>query len=132
MMIVELKSAGGKTPSQHLARRASGERLSRNRNPRPLESSVRLPVTPENRSRLRALREAELQAWHRFPRTGANAALREEVSHAAQEGARESRLFAGLVIPAAVAVTLGMLASIRFIEEHAAFVMLVRQLLGLA
>ncbi len=132
MMIAELNSEGRNRPNRTHTRRASPGLAAVNRNPPRLGSSVRLPVTPENRLRLRKLREAELRAWNHTPRTSANTALRTEVRHAAQHSRRELRVFAAIVLTTGVAVTLGVLASIRFVEQHSEFVAFVRQLLGLA
>jgi hypothetical protein len=132
MMIADFKSAGGIKPD----RSGTNARPTRLFNPKhsnpTLGTSVRLPVTRENRLRLRALRNAELRAWNRASLSNANARLRAEVTRAAREDRQESRLFAGIVATTAVAVALGVLASFRFVEEHGQFVVLVKQLLGLA
>jgi hypothetical protein len=92
--------------------------------------SLRLPVTPGNRNRLRALRQAELQAWNSTTPDGANAALRAAVTRAAREGRREFRWLAGMILVAAVAVAFGILVSFTFVQDNADFVALVRRLLG--
>jgi len=131
MMIADFKSVGGTKPDRS-ATSARFHRLFTPTHSYPaLGTSVRVPVRRENRLLLRTLREAELHAWHRAARTNANAVLRAEVARAASEDQRENRLYAGIVLTAAVAVVLGVLASIRFIEEHSEFVALVKQLLGL-
>jgi hypothetical protein len=132
MMIADFKSAGGIQPD----RSGTNTRSTRLFNPKhshpALGTSVRLPVTRENRLHLRALRNAELRAWNGASRTNANARLRADVARAASEDKREFRLFASIVVTTAVAVALGVLASIRFVEEHDQFVALVKQLLGMS
>ncbi len=132
MMITELNPGGRNKPSRLRARHAFARTLTNRNDQLRLGSSVRLPVTPENRLHLRALRQAELQAWNRGPRTSVNAALRKEVARAAQGHRYEFRAFAAVVFTAAVAITLGVLALARFLEQHADFVASVRQLLGLS
>ena len=129
-MIAEFNSATGKRTSRTGPPSfAEGQPFRNRRNP-ALNTSIRLPVTAANRARLQALRKAEFHVWNQSPPTGANAALRAEVARAVQAGQREFRWTAGVAATAAVAVALGVLASIRFVEQHADFVAFVKQLLG--
>jgi hypothetical protein len=130
MMIANFKSAGRIQPD-HGTTHARPIRLFNPKHSHPaLGMSVRLPVNRENRLRLRALRNAELRAWNRASLTNANARLRAEVARAAREDKQESRFMIGIAVTTCVAVTLGVLASLRFVEEHGQFVALVKQLLG--
>ena len=91
--------------------------------------SVHVPVTPENRSRLRALRQAELKAWNAAAAAGFDTGHFERRQAADQER-RDLRAF-GLVAVMAMAVAkIGLLKSSAFVEEWTDFVHYVRQLIG--
>ena len=129
-MNAELKSASAITASRYDATSAFAQRPSgKRRFPSPA-FSLRLPVTPENRVRLRALRQAELRAWNLAFEPDTNAALRAEVNRALCEGQRESQLFAGVMVVTVAALVIGALASLHFVQHHPDFVALVRRLLG--
>jgi hypothetical protein len=132
MMIADFKTAGGTKPNHSSTQARTSRRFNPKHSHPALGTSVRLPVTRENRLHLRALRNAELRAWNRASLTSANGRLRAEVARAACEDKRESRFFIGIAITTTVAVALGVLASLRFVEEHGQFVALVKQLLGLS
>lgn len=132
MTITESQSVGRRFAGRHVASPVARSLTLRTRKVPVLGPSIRLPVTPANRRRLRALRAAELTAWHQPPRPGANAALRAEVANSTTNSRRESCLMAGLVLAGATAIMLGFLASLHFVRQYADFVECVRQLLGLA
>lgn len=78
--------------------------------PRPA-LSLREPVTPRNRARLKPLRAAEGRAWDSARPA---CTLPVAVSDALASQRAEARLFAGITVITAVAVALGLGASLNF------------------
>jgi hypothetical protein len=88
-----------------------------------------LPVTPENRSRLRALRQAEMKAWNASNHAGFDTGTFER-RQVAEKERRDLRAF-GLIAAMAVAiVAITLLKSSAFGPSLAGLVNLVRQLFG--
>ena len=91
--------------------------------------SVHVPVTPENRSRLRVMREAEMAAWNATTEAGFDTGHFERTQTVEKER-RDLRAF-GLIATLAVAtVTIGLLKSSAFVQQWTGFVNFVRHLLG--
>ena len=105
--------------------------------PRPsaqcMNSSLRVPASPQNWAYLRTLREAELAAWEAAIRTTPAAAPLSLVQSVAKASHVEpaERLAYGLVAGvAAAAVAYGLLNSIQFTTHLTAFAEFVRQIVA--
>ena len=91
--------------------------------------SVHVPVTPENRSRLRALRRAEMEAWNATADTGFDTGNNER-RQAGEKERRELRTFGLIALMAMTTVTISLLKTASITEEWAGFVRFVHQLLN--
>lgn len=85
-----------------------------------------LPVTPENRSRLHALRQAEMKAWNATTESGFDTGHFER-RQVVEKERRDLRAF-GLV--ALMAIGTVMIVLFKSSEQWGALVQFVRQLLG--
>ena len=91
--------------------------------------SVHLPVTPQNRSRLRALRQAELAAWNAAAEAGfdtADGRRREAV----EKERRDLRAFGLVAIMAVATVMISLSKTSYFAEGWTSLVHLVRHWIG--
>jgi hypothetical protein len=91
--------------------------------------SVHVPVTPENRSRLRLLREVEMAAWSATTEAGFDTGHFER-RQAVEKERRDLRAFGLIALMAVATVMVGLLKSSAFVEEWAGLVKYVRQLIG--
>ena len=97
---------------------------------RPLPTvSGHVPVTPENRSRLRVLRQAEMAAWTATTAVGFDTGHFERTQTDEKER-RDLRTFGWIATLAVATVTISLLKSSAVAESWAGFVSLVRQLIG--
>ena len=89
--------------------------------------SMRLPATRANRTRLRALREAELRAWDA---ASPNAALRAEVRRSLAINPPEFWLIGGVTAIAVGALAIGAASAFNFVAQWDRFVSFVATLIG--
>jgi hypothetical protein len=85
-----------------------------------------LPVTPENRSRLRALRQAEMKAWSASNKAGFDTGTFER-RQVVEKERRDLRAFGLIALLAVATVAITLLKSSAFAETFAS---VVRQLFG--
>ena len=116
-------------PQRGLSRPAPVTR--RERKPaRPFPAiSQHVPVTSQNRSYLRAIRQAEMEAWNASADAGFDTGHFER-KQAAEKERRDLRAFGLIALMAVATVTIGLLRSSVFVEKWAGFVSFVRHLLG--
>ncbi len=115
---------------RRLAARTAPLVLSLKKPGRPLPAvSDHVPVTPENRSRLRRLREAELAAWNATADAGFDTGHFERTQTVEKER-RDLRAFGLIATLAVVTVTISLLKSSAFVEQWTGFINFVRQLVG--
>lgn len=92
-------------------------------------ASLLLPVTPQNRSRLRALRQAEMKAWKERPRaTPAPPDPRDNLT--VERERRDRRAFAFVAFLAVATVAASLWKSTSFLEIWMGFVHLLRHVVG--
>jgi hypothetical protein len=105
-------------------------RLALKKSGRPLRAvSGRVPVTPENRSRLRVMRQAELAAWNATTEVGFDTGHFERMETAEKER-RDLRAFGLIATLAVITVTVSLLKSSAFLGQWTGFMSFVRQLIG--
>jgi len=92
-------------------------------------ASLGMPVTPQNRSRLRALRQAEMAAWNATAGAGFDTGQFERTQVVEKER-RDLRAFGLIATLAITTVMISLLKSSAFVEQWTGFVNLVRQLIG--
>jgi hypothetical protein len=100
-------------------------------------TSLRIPVTESNRSRLRTLRANEAASWERKPKLGleasaraARATLRTQVAHITQQRRQETLLYGTVACFSTLAVGYALWDSFRLFESWPAFVQFVQRLIG--
>jgi hypothetical protein len=91
--------------------------------------SVHVPVTPENRSRLRAMRQAELAAWNATTEVGFDTGHFERME-ATEKERRDLRAFGLIAALALATVSISLLKSPAFVEQWTGIVNFLRQLVG--
>ena len=97
---------------------------------RPLPAiSLHVPVTPQNRSRLRALRQAEMAAWNATADTGFDTAHTVRKQAAVKER-RDLLAFGLIALMAVTTVAISLVKSSVLTEGWAGLVHFVHQLLG--
>ena len=104
---------------------------SRDRKPvRPFPAvSQHVPVTPQNRTYLRALREAEMQAWTASAGAGFDTGQFER-KRVVEKERRDLRVFGVIALMALATVTIGFMKSSAFTEQLAGLLNLVQQWLN--
>lgn len=97
---------------------------------RPLPAvSVQVPVRPENRSRLRVLREAEMAAWNATTEVGFDTGHFERTQTVEKER-RDLRAFGLIAMLAVVTVTISLVKTTSFTEGWASLVHSLHRLLN--
>jgi hypothetical protein len=98
-------------------------------------TSLRVPVLPQNWAYLRALRQAELAAWNgptRPARTAAatNPSLAQSVAEVSRWDVKERSVYGLIAVLAIAAAGYGLWSSLQFTTHWTTFVQFVRQLVG--
>jgi len=94
---------------------------------RPLPAiSQQAPVTPQNRSYLRALREAEMEAWNASATAGFDTGHFER-KRVVEKERRDLRVFGVIALMALATITIGFMKSSAFTEQLAGLLNLVQQ-----
>jgi hypothetical protein len=92
-------------------------------------ASLLLPVTPQNRSRLRALRQAEMKAWN-APPPAALAGNSPRHAPALEQERRDRRAFGFVALLAVATVAVSLWKSASVVEIWAGLLHLLRYMVG--
>jgi hypothetical protein len=119
-----------------VARHREGRRPEGPCRPKP-SLSIRVPLTPNKREYLRAMRAAELATWERTielqtsPRaTGNRLSLRAPLPVASPRDSKEARLYVVMVGISVFALSVGMWNSFQLVQKWQAFADFVTRWLG--